>query len=104
MPPLSLMTLYVRSSPESGHFVWRSARLLSANSGAYWSVRRFGLLRHQHRECDEESRTFANLGLDPNSAAVHLDDPFRYRKPEPGTFFLAGLGIVGLLKLLKFLS
>jgi len=46
----------------------------------------------------------ARLRLDPNPAAVHLDDALRYGKSQSSAAFLAGDGIVGLLELLKQLG
>jgi hypothetical protein len=46
----------------------------------------------------------ADLRLDPDLAAVHLDDAFRYGEPQAGAAFLARDRIVGLLKLLKQLA
>jgi hypothetical protein len=43
----------------------------------------------------------ARLRLNPDFAAVHLDDALRYGEPQAGATFLLGDGIIGLLKLLK---
>ena len=51
-----------------------------------------------------ERRTLTDLRLDPNSAAVHLNDALRYSQPQAGAALLAGDGIVGLLELLKQLG
>jgi hypothetical protein len=42
--------------------------------------------------------------LNPDFSAVHLDDAFRDREPQPGAALLARDRIVGLLKFLKQLS
>jgi len=44
------------------------------------------------------------LRLDPDLASVHLNDAFRYGKPQASATLLAGDGIVGLLELLKQLG
>ena len=44
------------------------------------------------------------LRLDPDLAAVHLNDAFRYGESQAGATFLLGDGIVGLLELLKQLG
>jgi hypothetical protein len=41
----------------------------------------------------------AGLRLDPNPAAVHLNDALRYGKSQSSAALLAGDGIIGLLKL-----
>jgi hypothetical protein len=41
----------------------------------------------------------ARLRLDPDLAAVHLDDAFGYSEAQAGAALLLGDGIVGLLKL-----
>src|SRR6516162_4757657 len=56
----------------------------------------------RQREC--KSRALAGLRLDPNPAAVHFNDALRYGETQAGAAFLAGDGIVGLLKFLKQLG
>ena len=51
-----------------------------------------------HREREGKRRALARLRLDPNPAAVHLNDALRYGEPQAGAALLAGDGIVGLLK------
>jgi hypothetical protein len=46
----------------------------------------------------------ACLRLDPDLAAVHLDDALRYGEPQASAALLLGNGIVGLLELLKQLG
>jgi hypothetical protein len=43
----------------------------------------------------------ARLRLDPNPAAMHLNDALGYGQTQAGAAFLAGDGVVRLLKLLK---
>ena len=59
---------------------------------------------NDNRECEDKRRTLAGLRLDPDSAAVHLNDALRDGKPQAGAAFLAGDGIIGLLELLKQLG
>src|SRR5262249_20314001 len=49
-------------------------------------------------------RAPAGLRLNPDSTAVHLDDPLGDGQPQAGAALFAGNGIVGLLKLLKQLG
>jgi hypothetical protein len=42
--------------------------------------------------------------LDPDLAAMHLNDALRYGQPQAGAALLAGDGIIGLLELLKQLG
>src|SRR5262249_52862033 len=65
------------------------------------STCRLRLSLDNNREPEGKCRALARLRLDPDLAAAHLDDAFRYGKPQAGAAFLAGDGIVGLLKLLK---
>src|SRR5262249_19335306 len=53
------------------------------------------------RKRERERRTLTDLRLDPNPAAVHLDDALGYGETQAGAAFLAGDSIVGLLELLK---
>src|SRR5580700_2122503 len=53
------------------------------------------------REREGKRRALAELRLDPDFAAVHLDDALRYGEPQAGAALLAGDRIVGLLELLK---
>ena len=53
------------------------------------------------REREGKSRALARLRLDPDLAAVHLNDPLGDGQPQAGATFLLGDGIVGLLELLK---
>jgi hypothetical protein len=46
----------------------------------------------------------ARLRLDPDLAAVHLDDAFGNGEPQAGAAFLTRDRIVGLLELLKQLG
>jgi hypothetical protein len=55
-------------------------------------------------ECERKRRALADLRLDPDSAAVHLNDALRYGQPQAGAALLARDGVVGLLKLLKQLG
>ena len=56
----------------------------------------------RQREC--KSRALAGLRLDPNPAAVHLNDPLGDGQSQAGAALLAGDRIIGLLKLLKQLG
>jgi hypothetical protein len=56
------------------------------------------------RQREGKCGALTKLRLDPNSAAVHLDDALRYGKPQAGAAFFAGDGIVGLLELPKQLA
>src|SRR6516165_4761650 len=56
------------------------------------------------REREGECRALAGLRLDPDLAAVHLNDALRYGEPKTGAALLACDGIVGLLELLKQLG
>src|SRR6516165_10202536 len=49
-------------------------------------------------------RALARLRLDPNPAAVHLNDALRYSEPQTSAAFLTRDRIVGLLELLKQLG
>src|SRR5262249_20793736 len=53
------------------------------------------------RDPEGKCRALARLRLDPDFAAVHPNDGFRYGAPQAGAPFLAGDGVVGLLNLLK---
>src|SRR5262249_2033638 len=53
------------------------------------------------RQCERKGGALARLRLDPNPAAVHLNDALGYGKSEAGATLLLGDGVVGLLKLLK---
>src|SRR5262249_31729807 len=48
------------------------------------------------REREGKRRTLPRLRLDPDLAAVHLDDALGYGKPQAGAALLAGDGIVCL--------
>src|SRR5689334_15849645 len=56
--------------------------------------------RYREREC----RAFADLGLDPEAAAVHFDDALGDGEAEPGAALLLGGRGIGLLKLLEDLG
>src|SRR5262249_2224758 len=62
---------------------------------------RLRLSLDNNREPEGKCRALARLRLDPDLAAVHLNDAFRYSEAQASAAFLAGDGIVGLLKLLK---
>jgi hypothetical protein len=57
-----------------------------------------------NRKRESKSRASARLRLDPDLAAMHLDDALRYGEPQAGAALLTGDGIVGLLELLKQLG
>src|SRR5215471_621253 len=40
------------------------------------------------RQCEDETAALPGLALDPDAAAVELDQPFREREPEPGAVAL----------------
>src|SRR5262249_32969312 len=65
------------------------------------SICRFHLSLDNDREPEGKCRALARLRLDPDLAPVHLDDAFRYGKPQAGAALLASDGIVALLKLPK---
>jgi hypothetical protein len=48
-----------------------------------------------------KGRAFAHGRLDPEAAAVHLDDLLSDRKPEAGTALGLGIGVVHLMELLE---
>src|SRR5262245_51716709 len=54
-----------------------------------------------HRQREIERRSLAQLGLDPDAPAMHLDDALRDRQPQTGPALLARTRIVGLLELLE---
>ena len=62
------------------------------------------LLLDDDRKCESKRRALADLRLDPDLAAVHLDDALRYGEPQASAAFLAGDGIVGLLEFLEQLG
>ena len=66
-----------------------------------FSTCRFYLSLDNDRELEGKCRALARLRLDPDFAAVHLNDALRYSEPQAGATLLAGDGVVGLLKLLK---
>src|SRR6478736_6278263 len=75
----------------------------------YWCCRApalslLGLRRHLHRKRELEHRAFADLGLDPELAAVHLDDAAGNGKSEAGATLLFCGGVVGLLEFLENLA
>src|SRR5215469_17184733 len=53
------------------------------------------------REREGKSRASARSRLDPDLAAVHLNDPLGDGQPQAGAALLLGDGIVGLLEFLK---
>src|SRR6516225_9213924 len=53
------------------------------------------------RQCECKGRAMARLRLDPDLAAVHLNDPLGDGQSQAGAALLAGDGVVGLLELLK---
>ena len=59
---------------------------------------------NNHREREGKRRALPRLRLNPDPAAVHLNDALRYSQPQAGAALLAGDGIVGLLELLKQLG
>jgi hypothetical protein len=59
------------------------------------------LLGDSDGEREGERRAVAELRLDPDLAAVHFDDAFRYGEPQAGAALLARDRIVGLLEFLK---
>ena len=65
------------------------------------STCRLHLSLDNDREPEGKSRALARLRLDPDFAPVHLNNAFRYGKPQAGAALLSGDGVVGLLKLLK---
>src|SRR5258707_373062 len=72
-------------------WLWCCARAPS------WLGLRFDL----HRQREGKHRTFADLRLDPEPAAVQLDDAPRDRKAKASAALLLGGGIVGLLEFLE---
>jgi hypothetical protein len=54
-----------------------------------------------HRKTEHKSRALTDLRLDPDLAAVHLDDALGYSEAQAGATLLAGDSIVRLLELLK---
>ena len=62
------------------------------------------LLAGDDRERERKCRALARLRLDPNTSAVHLNNPLRDGQSQTGTALLACNRIVGLLKLLKQLG
>src|SRR6516162_7605068 len=65
------------------------------------STCRFHLSLDNDRKLEGKCRALARLRLDPDFAAVHLNDPLGNGQSQAGAAFLAGDGVVGLLKLLK---
>src|SRR5262249_4829363 len=65
---------------------------------------RLHLAFNDDREREGKRRTLPRLRLDPDLAAVHLNDALGYGKPQAGAALLAGDGIVCLLKLLEQLG
>ena len=63
--------------------------------------RRLHLSLNNHRKREGKRRALARLRLDPNPAAVHLNDALGYGESQAGAALLAGDRVVGLLKLLK---
>ena len=59
------------------------------------------MLLDDDRECERKCGALAWLRLDPDSAAVHLNDPLGDGESQTGAALLAGDGIVGLLKFLE---
>jgi hypothetical protein len=57
------------------------------------------LLFNSYWESERKRRALPRLRLDPNPAAVHLNDALRYGKSQSSAALLAGDGIIGLLKL-----
>jgi hypothetical protein len=55
------------------------------------------LLLDDDRECESKRRALTNLRLDPDFAAVHLDDALGYGESRAGAALLACNRIVGLL-------
>src|SRR6516225_8093515 len=60
-----------------------------------------GLSLNNNRKCERKCGALAWLRLDPDSAAVHLNDPLGDGESQTGAALLAGDGIVGLLKFLE---
>src|SRR5215831_2799180 len=56
---------------------------------------------NNHRKREGKRRALARLRLDPDLAAVHLDDALRYGEAQAGAALLARNCIIGLLKLLE---
>src|SRR5262245_11528726 len=54
-----------------------------------------------HRKSEHKSRALTDLRLDPDLAAVHLNDPLGDGQSQAGAALLARDRVVGLLKLLK---
>src|SRR6266545_2978552 len=54
-----------------------------------------------HRKREIERRSLARLGFDPDSAAVHLDDPFGDRQAQTGPALLPRDRAVCLLEFLE---
>src|SRR6516164_5064900 len=65
---------------------------------------RLHLLLDDDGEREGKSRALTRLRLDPDLAAVHLNDPLGNGQSQAGATFLLGDGIVGLLELLKQLG
>ena len=65
------------------------------------STCRFHLSLDNDREPEGKCRALAGLRFDPDLAPVHLNDAFRYGKPQAGASLLSRDCVVGLLKLLK---
>ena len=68
------------------------------------STCRFHLPLNEDRELECKGRALAGLRLDPDFSPVHLNDPLGNGQSQAGAAFLAGDGVVGLLKLLKQLG
>ena len=77
-----------------------SRRVADVRSGSYG----LRLPLNDHRETERKRRALADLQLDPDLAAVHLDDALRYDESQAGAALLLGNRIVGLLELLKQLG
>jgi hypothetical protein len=56
------------------------------------------------RERERKRRALPRLRLDPDPAAVHLDDAFRYSESQASTALLARDRIISLLELLEQLG
>src|SRR6266508_5855991 len=59
------------------------------------------LLLNLDRERDEKRRALPQLRVQPDSAALHLDNSLRDREPKSGAALLAGDRVVGLLAVLE---
>jgi len=89
-------------TPEIGHPSPPSRCLLWAKRRHAWLLRFYiHLLLDDDRELERKGRALTRLRLDPNLAAVHLNDALRYGEPQAGAALLAGDRVVGLLELLK---